>query len=59
MPEFDLPDEGAPGHEVLRCSRGDETRIYDLRVVPGGAELWRTTEVGGAEAEAVKECHFT
>ena len=45
-------------HEVLRVTRDDETRVYHLRVVAGGAELWRTTEVPGREAASVKETHF-
>jgi hypothetical protein len=56
------PDEdfvSADAHEVLRCTRGDETRIYDLRVVADGAELWRTTESPGDEPHSVKESHFT
>ncbi len=44
--------------EVLRCERGDETRIYNLRGVSGGAELWRVTEIPGEQASAVKECGF-
>ena len=45
-------------HEVLRCVRGGETRTYELRVVPGGAELWRITESPDAEPTAVKESLF-
>ena len=45
-------------HEVLRCTRGDETRIYSLRVVAEGAELWRVTEAPGEEPHSVKECGF-
>jgi hypothetical protein len=44
--------------EVLRCERGDETRIYNLRGGSGGAELWRVTEISGEAASAVKECGF-
>jgi hypothetical protein len=53
-----MPNKETPAHEVLRCTRGDETRIYSLRVVSDGAELWRTTEFPGEEAHSVKECHF-
>jgi hypothetical protein len=45
-------------HEVLRCSRGRETRIYSLRVVAGGAELWRVTETPGEPTKSVKESDF-
>jgi hypothetical protein len=47
------------GHEVLRCTRGDETRIYRLRAVAGGAELWRITECLGETTRSVKESDFT
>jgi hypothetical protein len=46
------------GHEVLRCTRGDETRIYTLHVVSGGVELWRTTESPGEKPRSVKESDF-
>jgi hypothetical protein len=46
-------------HELLRYHRGDETRIYNLRVVSDGAELWRITECVDEEPRFVKECHFT
>jgi hypothetical protein len=46
-------------HEVLRCSRAGETRIYSLRVVPGGAELWRVTESDASERSSIRECEFT
>ena len=29
---------------LLQYRRGDETRIYNVRVVPDGAELWAVTE---------------
>ncbi len=45
-------------HEVLRCTRGDETRIYRLRVVADGAELWRMTEAPGEKTRSVKESDF-
>ena len=45
-------------HEVLRCTRGDETRIYRLRVVPDGAELWRMTQSPGEKTHSVKESDF-
>ncbi len=47
------------GHELLRCTRGDETRIYRLRAVAGGAELWRITECPGETTRSVKESDFT
>ena len=42
-------------HEVLRRRRGDDTRIYRLRVVAGGAELWRVERSAGASPRWVKE----
>ena len=46
-------------HEVLRVARGNETRTYSLRVVPGGAELWRITESDDNTTRSIKECEFT
>lgn len=42
--------------EVLRCERGAEIRIYSLRSVSGGAELWRVIEIHGEPASSVREC---
>jgi len=42
--------------EVLRCQRGEATRIYSLRSASGGAELWRVTEIPGEPASAIREC---
>jgi hypothetical protein len=49
-------EDGAGFGEVLRCERGEETRIYSLHTVPGGVELWRLTEIPGEEASSIKEC---
>ena len=38
-------NERAPGGEVFRYSRDGDVRIYSLRVVAGGTELWRVTVV--------------
>jgi hypothetical protein len=43
-------------HEVLRCQRGDEIRIYNIRTASTGAQLWRVTEVAGEPARSIKEC---
>jgi hypothetical protein len=45
-------------HEMFRCVRGEETRIYRLRVVTAGAELWRIVESPGSLPQSVKESHF-
>lgn len=43
--ELDEPPAANARHEIFRYARSAETRIYYLRVVPGGAELWRDTNV--------------
>jgi hypothetical protein len=48
----------APFHEVLRVTRGLETRIYKLLPVPHGAELWRVIEIPGEPSRSVKETQF-
>jgi hypothetical protein len=42
-------------HDVGEFTRGDETRVYRLRVVPDGAELWRITEAPGERSKSIKE----
>ena len=44
--------------EMFRYQRGDAVRVYCLRVVPGGTELWRVTERAGQPPSAVKEEDF-
>lgn len=52
-------NNAASAFEVLRYRREDEVRIYSLRVIDGGAELWRVT-LGPGQAEAsIKEDDFT
>lgn len=51
--------EGAPGGEVFRYSRGNEVRVYSLRVVAGGTELWRVTVRPGEPDSEIKESDFT
>jgi hypothetical protein len=51
-------NERAPGGEVFRYSRGGDVRIYSLRVVAGGTELWRVTVVPGEPDSAILEEHF-
>lgn len=41
--------------ELIRYERGLETRIYELRVVAGGAELWRITAYPGDPTVSIKE----
>ena len=49
---------GTPGGEVFRYSRREEVRIYHLRVVAGGTELWRVTVRPGQPDSAIKEEDF-
>ena len=51
-------NERAPGSEVFRYSRDGDVRIYSLRVVAGGTELWRVTVVPGEPDSAILEEHF-
>ena len=55
-----MSDEERPlGGEVFRYSRGDEVRIYSLRVVKSGAELWKVTMRPGQPDVEIKEDDFT
>ena len=45
--------------ELFRFQKADELRIYTLRVIPGGAELWRTTTRGDEPATSIKEDDFS
>jgi hypothetical protein len=45
-------------HDIFSCERGEETRTYSMRIVPGGAELWRVTESPGGTIESIKESDF-
>jgi hypothetical protein len=45
-------------HDLFSCQRGDETRTYSIRVVPGGAELWRVSESPAAGIQSIKEGDF-
>jgi hypothetical protein len=45
-------------HDVFSCERGDETRTYSMRVIPGGAELWRMTESPRGGMQSIKEGDF-
>jgi hypothetical protein len=41
--------------ELIRYERGLETRTYELRVLAGGAELWRITTYPGEPTLSMKE----
>jgi hypothetical protein len=45
-------------HDVGEFSRGEDRRIYRLRVVPEGAELWRVTESPEQPDRSIKEALF-
>jgi hypothetical protein len=45
--------------EIFRYRRQDEIRIYHLRVVTGGTELWRVTVRPGQLDAEIKEDGFT
>lgn len=54
---MDDNDDMASG-EVFRFCRGADVRIYHIRVVPGGIELWRVTVRHGEPDSSIKEDHF-
>lgn len=57
--EWDRLHQSRDFRELFRYQRGDELRIYQLRVIPGSAELWRMTETAGQPAAPLKEDDFT
>jgi hypothetical protein len=42
--------------DVLRVTRGDETRIYRILVGSGHTELWRFIEAPAQPTRSIKEC---
>ena len=54
----DVPGDLEDCIEILSCVRQQEMRTYRLRVVHGGAELWRTTESRLTGVHSVKESDF-
>jgi hypothetical protein len=57
-PAPDLLGDSTGSYEFFRCTRGDETRVYYLRSVTNGAELWRIDEHLGITVSSVKESHL-
>ena len=55
----DPPGASPDLRELFRYKRGDDTRIYSLRAVPTGAELWRITQSPGEAPASLKECDLT
>jgi hypothetical protein len=45
-------------HDLFSCERGDEVRTYSMRVVPGGAELWRMSESPEDGIQSIQEGDF-
>ncbi len=50
-------DEEAGG-ELYRWRRGEDIRIYQVRVIEGGIQLWRITIRSGQWEESIKEDDF-
>ena len=57
--EWDEPQAADDSRELARFKRGADERIYRLRPVDNGAELWRITEVDGQQTEAILETGFS
>lgn len=57
--EWDQLHASRDFRDLFRYQRGGELRIYKLRVIPGGAELWRMTERAGEAPTSLKEDDFT
>jgi hypothetical protein len=51
-------NDGELGGELFRYRRGSEVRIYRLRVVEGGIELWRITLCPGQPDGSVQEDEY-
>lgn len=52
------PDDLDECVEILTCVRRNETRVYRLRIVTGGAELWRTSQSDAGGIQSLKESDF-
>lgn len=57
--DWDVLDEAIDFFDIAQFGRGGETRIYRLRRLPGGAELWRITETPGEATQTIRETRFT
>ena len=49
---------GEREHEIFRYWKGEDVRVYRLRVVAGGTELWRITTRAGQPVASVMESDF-
>jgi hypothetical protein len=45
--------------ELIRYTRADEVRIYNVRVMAPGLELWRVTHSADGETTSIKEADLT
>jgi len=41
--------------ELFRYTKGDQIRVYSLRVISGRVELWRATRIVGLPPALIKE----
>lgn len=53
-----IDNDEETGGEVFRYRRGEDIRIYRLRVIEGGIELWRITIRSGQLDVSIKEDDF-
>ena len=53
-----IDNEDETGGELFRYRRGEDIRIYRLRVIEGGIEVWRITIRAGQLADSIKEDDF-
>lgn len=51
-------EEAVDFYDIAQFGRSGETRTYRLRMLPGGAELWRITETPGGLSVTIKETRF-
>jgi hypothetical protein len=53
-----IDNEDETGGELFRYRRGEDIRIYRLRVIEGGIEVWRITIRAGQLDDSIKEDDF-
>jgi hypothetical protein len=54
-----MNDSGNTQHELFRYSRGTQVRVYVLRILDGGTQLWRITEEAGQPSTSIMETAFS
>ncbi len=55
---WELLEEAVDFYDIAQFGRSGETRTYRLRMLVGGAELWRISETPGEPDQTIKERHF-